>query len=197
MSVARTSRVFEPDDNGGRKLGTTREKAGRAHRSVYVKAALVGLAIGAVLATIVHPLRPRLLWNASASAPLGFYLITPGATVEVGDMVAARAPEGARQLAARRGYLSSGVPLVKRVAATQGSQACASGAHILVDGRVAVRREKRDSKGRLMPWWQGCRRLRPGEVLLLNRVKASFDSRYFGPIEHSAIIGKAVLIWPR
>ena len=112
-------------------------------------------------------------------------------------MAAALAPEGARHLAARRGYLPSGVPLVKRVAATQGSQVCASRARILVDGRVAARREKRDSKGRLMPWWRGCRRLQPGEVLLLNRAAASFDSRYFGPVERAAILGKAVLIWPR
>jgi len=189
--------VFESHDDGGRTLGRTSEQAGRAHRSVYVKAALVGLGIGAILATTVHPPRPRLLWNASASAPLGLYLIAPGAPLEIGDMVAARAPEGARQLAARRGYLPSGVPLVKRVAATQGIQVCASRARILVDGQVAARREKRDSQGRPMPWWKGCRRLQSGEVLLINRAAASFDSRYFGPVEHSAIIGEAVLIWPR
>ena len=189
--------MFEPHEDSGRTLGPTSEKAYRAHRWVYVKAALVGLGISAVVATIVHPPGPHLLWNASASAPIGLYLITPGAPLEVGDMVAARAPEGARQLAAMRGYLPSGVTLVKRVAAAQGSQVCASQARILVDGRVAARREKHDSEGRPMPWWKGCRRLQSGEVLLLNRVKASFDSRYFGPVERSAIIGKAVLLWPR
>jgi conjugative transfer signal peptidase TraF len=189
--------VFEPHEDGGLTLAAVSDCAGRAYRSAYPKAALVGLGICAILSTVVHPPRPRLLWNPSASAPIGLYLITPGTPLEIGDMVAARAPDGARQLAAMRGYLPSGVPLMKRVAATQGSQVCASRARILVDGRVAARREKRDSNGRLMPWWQGCRRLRPGEVLLLNRVKASFDSRYFGPIERSAIVGKAVLIWPR
>ena len=48
-----------------------------------------------------------------------------------------------------------------------------------------------------MPWWTGCRRLQPGQLLLLNRTSASFDSRYFGPVERTAILGKAVLLWQR
>ena len=48
-----------------------------------------------------------------------------------------------------------------------------------------------------MPWWTRCRRLQPGQILLLNHAEASFDSRYFGPVEQVAILGKAVLIWQR
>ena len=188
--------MLETHDDGGLTSVPNSEQARRAHRSVYVKAALVGLGVGAVLATIVHLPRPRLLWNASASAPIGLYLITPGAALEVGDMVVARAPKGARKLAASRGYLPSGVPLVKRLAAMKGSQVCALGARITVDGRTVAHRRKRDAEGRAMPWWTGCRRLQPGQVLLLNRAAASFDSRYFGPVERAAILGQAVLIWP-
>ena len=188
--------MFEVRDNGGPTPTAFSEKAERAHRSVYTKAVLVGLGIGAVLATIVHPPCPRLLWNASASAPIGLYLITSGTPLKVGDMIAARAPEGARQLAARRGYLPFGVPLVKQIAAMKGSQVCAPGARITVDGRAVARRRKQDLLGRPMPWWTGCRRLQPGQVLLLNRAAASFDSRYFGPIERAVILGQAVLIWP-
>ena len=189
--------MLEAAEDGDRTLGRPSEKACRALRSVYVKAALVGFGIGAIIATIVHPPGPRLLWNASASAPIGLYLITPSTPLEVGDMVAAQAPEGARQLAARRGYLPSGVPLVKRVEAIEGSRVCAVRARILIDERVSALRKKRDAEGRLMPWWTGCRRLQPGRVLLINRAAASFDSRYFGPVERAAILGKAVLIWPR
>ena len=166
-------------------------------RSLLPRAALIGLGIGILLGTIIHPPKPRLLWNASASAPVGFYLITLGAPLEVGDMVAARAPNGAREFAAMRGYLPIGVPLVKRIAATEGSRVCAVRARILVDGRLSARRRKRDAQGRDMPWWGGCRRLQLGEILLLNRAAASFDGRYFGPVDRSAILGKAVLIWPR
>ena len=167
------------------------------HRTVLQRAALVGLGIGALLGTIADPPKVRLLWNASFSAPIGLYLIKPGEPLEVGDMVAAQAPDSARQLAARRGYLPSGVPLVKRVVATRGTQVCALRERILVDGRTVAHRRTRDARGRAMPWWSGCRWLKPGEFLLLNRAAASFDSRYFGPVDRSAILGKAGLIWPR
>ena len=189
--------MFEKRDEGGPTPAPSLGNSRLQHRTVLQRAALVGLGIGALLGTIAHPPKVRLLWNASASVPIGLYLIKPGATLEVGDMVAAWAPEGARLLAALRGYLPSGVPLVKRVAATNGSEVCALRARILVDGRTVARRRKRDAQGREMPWWTGCRRLQSGQFLLLTRAAGSFDSRYFGPIERSAIIGKAVLLWPR
>ena len=189
--------MFEAAVDGGLPPAPSLGNSRLQHRTVLQRAALIGIGIGALLGTIAHPPRVRLLWNASASAPIGLYLITPGAPPEVGDMVAARAPEGARQLAATRGYLPSGVPLVKRVAATNGSEICALRARITVDGRTVARRRKQDALGRSMPWWTGCRRLQPGEVLLLNGAAASFDSRYFGPVNRSAILGKAVLLWPR
>lgn len=189
--------MFEPREND--RLPTARRVSPDAHRhrARLGGAALVSLGVGALIGTIAHPPKVRLLWNASASAPIGLYLVAPDAPLEVGDMVAAWPPEGARQLAAMRRYLPSGVPLVKRVAATKGSQVCALEARITADGRTVARRRKQDAHGRPMPWWSGCRRLHHGQVLLLNRAAASFDSRYFGPVEQAAILGKAVLIWQR
>ncbi|MEO5774475.1 MAG: S26 family signal peptidase [Sphingomicrobium sp.] len=189
--------MFEVTKDGGRPPAPSLGNSRLQHRTVLIRAALIGLGIGALLGTIAHSPKVRLLWNASASAPIGLYLIKPGATLEVGDMVAARAPDGARQLASARGYLPSDVPLVKRVAATRGSQVCALRARIIIDGRTVARRRKHDAHGRDMPWWTGCRRLLPGEALLINGAAASFDSRYFGPVDRSAILGKAVLLWPR
>jgi type IV secretory pathway protease TraF len=58
---------------------------------------------------------PRLLWNASASAPIGLYRVEPDSagSRRLGHRMAAtqRSP-----LAASRHYLPTGVPLVKRVA---------------------------------------------------------------------------------
>ena len=186
--------MLEKRDEGGPTPAPSLDNSRLQHRTVLQRAALIGLGIGALLGTIAHPPKVRLLWNTSASVAIGLYLIKPGATLEVGDMVAARAPEGARQLAALRGYLPSGVPLVKRVAATNGSEVCALRARILVDGRTVAHRRTRDARGRAMPWWTGCRRLQPGEFLLVNRAAASFDGRYFGPVDRSAILGKAVLM---
>lgn len=191
------SRVLEVPEDGGLSPAEPSSRTSPNRRYLYVRAALIGLVIGILLGTIAHPPQVRLLWNASASAPVGLYRIASDSPLEVGDMVAARAPEGAREFAATRGYLPSGVLLVKRIAAMEGSRVCALRARIIVNGRTLAYRRKRDAEGRAMPWWTGCRRLQPGQLLLINRAKASFDGRYFGPVERSAILGKAVLIWPR
>jgi type IV secretory pathway protease TraF len=47
-----------------------------------------------------------------------------------------------------------------------------------------------------MSAWQQCRRLSDGELFLLSTTNpASFDSRYFGPIAASAVIGAAHPLW--
>lgn len=155
--------------------------------------AAFGLA-GLGVVTIAEP-APRVVWNASASAPLGLYWVTHG-PIERGDFVLADAPSPARQLAAARGYLPARVRLVKRVAALAGDVVCAVGDVILIDGREVAKRLQRDSHDRPLPAWEGCRTLGPGEVfLLMAEVPDSFDGRYFGPISRSAIIGKLLPVW--
>lgn len=197
MCAAWTSRVFEAAQDGGPPPAAPGSQTFPKDRSLLVRASLIGFGIGILLGTIAHPPKVRLLWNASASAPVGLYLITPETSLEVGDMVAVRTPAGVRKLAAMRGYLPSSVPLVKRIAAKQGSRVCAVRTRIIVDGRTLAYRRKRDAAGRAMPWWNGCRRLRSGQFLLLNRPAGSFDSRYFGPVGKEAILGRAVLLWQR
>jgi type IV secretory pathway protease TraF len=47
-----------------------------------------------------------------------------------------------------------------------------------------------------MPVWQHCRPLLDDELFLLSTTNpASFDSRYFGPVSVSAVIGSAQPIW--
>jgi len=156
---------------------------------------LGGLALGL---TIVFPPPPRLLWNATASAPVGFYLLSPGAGLHRGDMVVARAPYPARLLAARRHYLPLNVPLVKRVVGVPGDIVCARGDRVTIGGKEIARRLAHDSLGRTMPWWEGCEGLRPGRYfLLMSHVPSSFDGRYFGPVGEAEIIGKATSLWVR
>lgn len=160
------------------------------------RAAIAAGGIACVLATIGAPPAPRLLWNASPSAPMGLYRVEPGSTPSVGDMVAAWAPHPARTLAADRGYLPEGVPLVKRVAAALGATVCADSSSVIVGGRLRVVRRHQDALGRPLPSWRGCRTLRGGELfLLMAEVPDSFDGRYFGVTASTEVIGKAVLLW--
>ena len=154
--------------------------------------ALVGLAAPLALDPV-----PRLVWNASASAPIGLWRITPGASVSVGDSVLVEPPSAARRLAAQRHYLPANVPMIKTIAAASGDMVCARETAITIDDRLAAVRRLADRQGRKLPWWRGCLRLSYGQVMLLNSAPDSFDSRYFGPVEEGAIIGKATPLWLR
>lgn len=169
----------------------------RRHRpraGLIMVAAMVGATVLAATA-LSHP-PPRLVYNASASAPLGFYLVIAGNAVSRGDLVLAALPDPARRLADERGYLPSGVPVAKRVAGIAGDLACAASGSVVLNGRVAAQTLPADREGRPLPAWRGCRTLAKGEVFLLNDgVSASFDGRYFGPIDRSLIIGRLVPLW--
>jgi conjugative transfer signal peptidase TraF len=159
---------------------------------------LIGLAcFWATVATLVFPPAPRLVWNASDSAPRGLYRVFPGVAPARGDMVIAWAPEPFRRLAAERHYLPSNVPLVKRVAALADDRVCAEGPTITVNDRVVAWRLAADGSGRAMPWWRGCRTLKQGEYLLLMEALASFDGRYFGVSREADLVGMARPLWTR
>jgi len=159
-----------------------------------------GLAVagcGAILlaALSAAPHRPRLLWNTTRSAPLGLYRVAAAAPVKAGDWVVARPPPALAGWFARRGYLPSGVPLVKRVAAVAGDRVCRRGDLVTVDGRPAARALERDHRGRVLPVWRGCVALQVGEVFLLNAAADSLDGRYFGVSRASDVVGRATPLW--
>lgn len=163
------------------------------------------LAIAAAVAASVAPLALTLaweppvllIWNASASAPVGLYRVQSDKAPKHGDMVIAWPPGPAREMGAARRYLPANVPLVKRVAAASGDRVCASGEAITINGARVVVRRRSDAAGRPMPWWSGCRLLGSDQYLLLMDSPRSFDGRYFGPTDGSGLVGRAVLLWAK
>jgi conjugative transfer signal peptidase TraF len=154
-------------------------------------AATVGLALTAFI-----DMPKKLVWNASASIPLGLYTITLADHLKVGDRVAIDPPEAIASFLAERGYLPRGVPLLKTVAAQSGQRVCRIGSKIIIDGIAIGEARERDRLGRELPFWQGCRNIGTDEIFLMNAAVAdSFDGRYFGPIAATAIIGKALPFW--
>jgi conjugative transfer signal peptidase TraF len=178
--------------------GEARRRARLARRRLQRRVAVVAVLAGLVVASAAVPPAPRLVWNASASAPVGLYAVSPGALPRAGDMVIAWVPGPARRLAAQRHYIPINVPLVKRVAAVPGDDVCAIGEAIFVRGRLAALRRIADGMGRAMPWWNGCRRLGDGDYFLLMADSPdSFDGRYFGISTSRDIVGRATLLWAR
>lgn len=170
---------------------------GPRHRRVH-RALVFGVTVFGVLATSASLVpTPRLVWNASASAPIGFYWRVAGAPSR-DALVLARAPLWARRLAAERHYLPLNVPIIKRVVAVAGDVICASGDAISIDGRLVAHRLASDRMGRPLPQWESCETLGANEFfLLMADVPDSFDGRYFGVTERRDIIGRLVPLWTR
>ncbi|TPG56577.1 S26 family signal peptidase [Sphingomonas glacialis] len=167
-------------------------------RTLGRRVAIVGAGITLLGLTSLFPPAPRLVWNASASAPIGLYAVTPGAPVEAGDMVIAHVPDPWRMMAAERHYIPANVPLVKRVAAVAGDEVCALGQEIFINGKWVVERRMADAKGRPMKSWSGCVRLRGRQLfLVMSDSPASFDGRYFGVTDSRLVVGRARLLWAR
>jgi conjugative transfer signal peptidase TraF len=153
-------------------------------------------AIAALIAPLLIQARPAVVWNATASAPRGLYRIVPAGALRPGDLVLARTPSAFARFFAERGYLPAGVPLLKQVAAVAGSIVCRSSMTVTIDGVAVAEALVSDSRGRLLPAWSGCQQLSSGDVLLLvPEVPASLDGRYFGVVETSTILGRAVPTW--
>ncbi|WP_395642141.1 S26 family signal peptidase [Rudaea sp.] len=154
-------------------------------------------------ASFVSPL-PRLTYNPSDSVAVGWYRIDPfdprtaslPRPLSVDSIVLVPLPAEAAALAAQRGYLPTRVPLLKRIGAVAPQEVCIAGGIVHIDGVPSAAVLRADRLGRPLPSLQLCRRLEPGELFLLSTTNpASFDSRYFGPVSASTVIGVAHPVW--
>ncbi|MBX9591306.1 MAG: S26 family signal peptidase [Hyphomonadaceae bacterium] len=176
-------------DNGPR--GPTAGRPKRSLRPLLFMLAGIALVTAACL-----PKHPLLIWNASPSVPIGLYLSAPGFP-RLGELALVQLTGPMAMSAHRRGYLRRGAYLLKPVAAVTGDRVCRFGTHVFVRGRRAALALAKDSIGRYMPAWHGCRTLGPGEVFVLAENPASFDSRYFGIVRTEHLAGYAMRLWSR
>ena len=159
-----------------------------------VLSALAAAVVIGCMALAVEAPRPLLVWNATASAPVGLYHRQFG-KIAHGDWVLVRPPPGAAKLAADRNYFPQKIALIKRVVAQGGDRVCRSGETVSVNGRKVATAMVRDSRARDLPAWSGCLALSPGEIFVLNPPHTSFDSRYFGPVPRDHVIERIAPLW--
>lgn len=137
--------------------------------------------------------------NTTPSAPIGLWRIEPlERTVAVGDLVFVCPPDRpAFDLATKRGYLPHGLcpggfaPLIKSVAALAG-QDISVAATVTIDGAPLPKSDLHaaDAAGRPLPPYSGGR-VPAGSIFLHSDFGGSFDSRYFGPVPASGVLGLA------
>ena len=155
----------------------------------------MALGVSAAALPLAVDVSPRLIWNASASVPIGLYAVSPASQLQINDLVVVRPPTNAAAFLAEGGYLPRGVPILKHILALAGQTVCRLGSAVSVDAVAVGYARERDSRGRALPIWQGCRVLGKDEVFLMNRAADSFDGRYFGPLQRSTIVGCATPLW--
>lgn len=153
--------------------------------------AALGIAIPAFV-----DLPKKLIWNASASVPIGIYFVQLPDGIEISDLAVVAPPEPVARFLEDGGYIPRGVPLMKRVLALPGQKVCRKNLIVTVDGIAMGTARKHDRSGRDLPIWQGCRTIARDEVFLMNGQSAdSLDGRYFGPLPVSSIVGRATPLW--
>jgi conjugative transfer signal peptidase TraF len=137
--------------------------------------------------------------NLTPSEPLGLWRIEElQRPVAIGDLVLLCPPlTSVFADARRRGYLRRGLcvggfaPLIKTVAALPGQRVEITD-HVLIDGRPVPASSVwgRDGEGRvLLPDSGGV--VPPHHLFLHSPFASSYDSRYFGPVPDSGLLGLA------
>lgn len=137
--------------------------------------------------------------NMTPSYPRGLWRIAPlEREVAVGDLVFICPPDTAEfERAFARGYIRRGLcagglsPLIKTVAAVGGQRVDVT-ERVLIDGKPLPDSgvQHMDAAGRpLSPFVGGV--VPAGELYLHSDFAGSYDSRYFGPIPSSGVLGLA------
>ena len=149
----------------------------------------VSLLVLAVLIGIMWLLAAHILFQVTGSLPRGLYLVSEAAAVEKGDLVLVDIPQSVRALARRRGWIPQGLRyhLMKPVAAVAGDRVEVSRSGVFINGQYFGPVQPCDDVGLPLPAATGDFELAQGEFFLAAKDPRSFDSRYFGPVNHRHI----------
>lgn len=159
---------------------------------------LIGVGVGLLLAPALLQSHRMLLWNASASVPVGLYLLETTDRRYVSELVAVVPPDPLARYLEAGNYLPRGVPMLKHVLALPGQTVCREGLVISIDKMAVGTARERDRRGRSLPVWQGCRVISQDALFLMNSQSTdSLDGRYFGPLPQSAVLGRAHRVWTK
>lgn len=172
---------------------------GTMHRQRRFAFCALSLACGLLILLLVAGYIGGLRINTTPSEPLGLWRIAQiTRSIRPGEMVFVCPPDNAAMREARRrGYLRSGLcpgrfgPLIKMVVAVAGQRVDVTD-RVAIDGVPVLRSRimEKDAKGRSLRHDRGGV-VRAGEVYLHSDFIGSWDSRYFGPVPDSGVLGLA------
>lgn len=157
-------------------------------RQKKLKIFVVGLFLTIGFATLANMLVGKPLYiNVTDSAPKGIYMVSFNQNLHYGDYVIVSLPVDVPKLHVERGFL-----LLKQVRGFPGDKYTVS-KHVL---EIPGETYKIFHQEGLPELEVGERQVPENEMLLLNNMELSFDSRYLGPIPKALIVKKVNLVLP-
>jgi type IV secretory pathway protease TraF len=144
---------------------------------------------------VAREIGPLATWNHTPSLPEGLYVRSILEAPAVGRIVAFPAPAVALDYARQRGGRGDATLFLKPLVAGPGDRVCAIG-HLAINGRRVAPVLDAWPDGVPLPRWNDCRTLEPGEwFAYAPRIQNSMDSRYYGPVRESDMIGVFRPVW--
>ena len=126
--------------------------------------------------------------NTSASLPTGLYGFSRFGSLQRGDVLDLRASAQALALGC---VPHAGITLLKEVVALSPDEVCINAQRqLLIEGEPYSQLPPHNIQGApLRPAFEGCRRLKPGEIFVATRHPYSCDSRLLGPMTQDSVLG--------
>ncbi|WP_337576953.1 S26 family signal peptidase [Megasphaera massiliensis] len=145
------------------------------------------LMAGIILTLYIHCFGSLFYTNNTPSAPIGIYMVSPNPILSYGDYVNVHQPVDIPAL-----HSPQGTRLLKQVAGLPGDEYTVSDKSIFIRGK-SYPIYNFSYLPHLAP---GQYQVPEGQVLLLNPMEYSLDSRYLGPLPKNSIESKVFLLIP-
>lgn len=132
------------------------------------------------------------IYNYTASLPVGWYWLEPAASLRHGDIILCDADEDTMQLAVERQWINPNTHFLKCIYGLPGDVYEIRAHRYIVNGEDKGEIKQYDSAGRKLPLQPDGKYIVPeGYILTGTSEENSFDSRYYGPIPIKNVYNKA------
>lgn len=169
--------------------------------AIHSKTALILTSFAVVSLLVSGPLwrafGPLILINYTDSLPHGFYLVRSRVPRQQ-EIAAFYLPTPVAWQYRDRAWLIPDAIFLKPVAFYSGTRLCWRAHRMLANSRKIAILKNFDARGLPLRYPRGCLTLKSKEIFALSTFsRNSFDSRYFGPIQRTSVIGTAtpLLTW--
>ncbi|WP_440617200.1 signal peptidase I [Cysteiniphilum sp. 6C5] len=162
-------------------------------RFSFLYKTLAILAILYALLWLLKVLHIGFIQQLTPSMPEGWYFTYPVADYHKGDNVVFIPNQQTEHYILTRKWLPRNIPLLKKIVGVPGDLLCIKGQNVYINEQWIGKIYQTDGKGNMLPVFQFCGKIPKGRYFMQGVANPhSFDSRYYGLVDKSQIMSKAV-----